>query len=121
MFKNGPNEPSYRRFVYPTISRNVVKYLQAKGMELKKIGALLDLSESFISRVGRRERSFTLEHLDKLEKMLKKPLPIILIEAVEMSSVPKDLRNAYKAFKDAMAEIGDLLEKKDRGSANKSE
>ncbi len=88
-----------QKSVYPTLSSDIVKYLQSQGLTLKKIGEMLDLSESFISRVRRRQRSFTLDHLVKLEQATGRALPIIMLEATEPSSVPVALRPIYDAFR----------------------
>ena len=79
-------------------------------MTLKNIGILIGLKESFISRVRNRQRSFTLEHLSKLEKALGKPLPIILIKAMPVESAPEELRTLYVASRDLLNTLGDLEE-----------
>ena len=43
-------------------------------MTLRQIGALMGLQESFICRVRKGERDFTLQRLQKLETALGKPL-----------------------------------------------
>lgn len=96
----GQGRPSNFRDVRPTVSSAIVRHLQDEGMTLKDIARLLGLSGSFISRVRNKQRSFTLEHLTTLERVIKKPLPIILIEAAELSSVPEDLRPIYAAFRE---------------------
>lgn len=88
-----------QKSVYPTLSSEIVKYLQAQGLTLKKIGEMLGLSESFISRVRRKQRSFTLDHLVKLEQATGRALPIILLEATEPDSVPVSLRPIYDGFR----------------------
>ncbi len=95
------------RSVYPTISHNIVKYLQGEGLTLRKIGILMGLSESFVSRVSNGQRSFTLDHLSKLEKALEKPLPAILIESTPLKSVHKDLRPIYSAFHKFLSQLQD--------------
>jgi hypothetical protein len=61
------------------------------------------LSESFISRVRKKQRSFTLDHLVKLEQATGRALPVILLEATEPSSVPDELRPIYDAFRGLFA------------------
>ena len=95
-----------RRYtVYSTISRDIVIYLQLQGMKLSEIGSLIGVKESFISRVRNKERNLTIEHLTKLEKALKKPLPIILMEATPIELAPKKLRNLYAAFHDTLLKL----------------
>ncbi len=90
---------------YSAISTRIVKHLHAQGMTLKEIGALMGLKESFISRVGKGQRSLTLEHLTRLEDALGKSLPAILVHATPLDSVPKKLRPMYKAFNDFLATL----------------
>jgi hypothetical protein len=92
--------------VYPTVSHDIVRHLQSQGKTLKEIGELMGgLSESFISRVLHKQRSFTLRHLSALETALSKPYPIIIIEATRVDSVPKGLREAYAAFRKVLVEF----------------
>src|SRR4030042_622879 len=81
--------------VYPAISHDIVRYLQKQNMTLKEIGRLMGLSESFISKVLHNQRSFTVRHLSRLENAIAKPLPMILLEATEVNSMPKELRKGY--------------------------
>lgn len=96
------------RNVYPTVSYDIVRYLQSEGKTLKEIGILMGgLSESFISRVLHKQRSFTLRHLSTLERTLQKPLPLIIAAATRPDSLPKSLRKAYAAFHKIMIELAD--------------
>ena len=90
---------SQQKSIYPTLSSDIVKYLQQQGLTLRKVGDLLGLSESFISRVRKKQRSFTLEHLVKLERATGRALPVILLEATEPNSVPDELRPIYDGFR----------------------
>lgn len=100
-------EPNFdTESVYSTVSRDIVKYLRSQGQTLDQIGKSMGLSESFISRVLKGERSLTLNHLAKLEKVLKKPLPLILLESVDAKSAPSELRTLYEAFRGVMAALG---------------
>ncbi len=94
---------SQQKSVYPTLSSDIVKYLQEQGLTLRKVGELLGLSESFISRVRKKERSFTLDHLVKLEQATGRALPVILSEATAPDSVPDELRPIYAAFRHLFA------------------
>lgn len=107
-YKSKEGAPSSCRSVHPAVSSDIVRYLQDQGMTLRKIGGILRLSESFISRVRNGQRSFTLEHLTRLERAIKKPLPIILMEATQLNSVPKEVRHVYAAFRDFVAGLGRL-------------
>jgi transcriptional regulator with XRE-family HTH domain len=94
---------SPQKSIYPTLSSDIVKCLQEQGLTLRKVGELLGLSESFISRVRRKQRSFTLDHLVKLERATGRALPVILLEATEPGSVPDELRPIYSAFRHLLA------------------
>jgi transcriptional regulator with XRE-family HTH domain len=101
------NDPNFdTESVYSTVSRDIVKYLRGQGRTLDQIGKSMGLSESFVSRVLNGERSFTLKHLAKLEKVLKKPLPLILLESADPNSAPAELRTIYEAFRGVMAALG---------------
>ncbi len=92
-------------FAHSAISTRVVQYLHGQGMTLKEIGSLMDVKESFISRVRTGERSLTLDHLTKLEKALGTSLPAILVHATPLDSVPKKLRPVYAAFNNFLAAL----------------
>jgi transcriptional regulator with XRE-family HTH domain len=94
---------SQQKSIYPTLSSDIVKYLQEQGLTLRKVGELLGLSESFISRVRKKQRSFTLDHLVKLEQATGRALPVILLEATQLSSVPDELRPIYNGFRSLFA------------------
>ena len=74
-------------------------------MTLREIGELMGLKESFISRVRKGERSFTLQRLQKLEASLGKPLTVILIEATPIESAPAKLKPLYAAFRGFLASL----------------
>jgi transcriptional regulator with XRE-family HTH domain len=93
---------SRQKSVYPTLSSDIVRYLQEQGLTLRKVGDLLGLSESFISRVRKKQRSFTLDHLVRLEQATGRALPVILLEATQPSSVPDELRPIYDAFRNLL-------------------
>lgn len=103
---------------YPTVSINVVNYLRDQGMTLKEIAGLMDVSESFISRVRNGHRSLTLQHLERLEKVLGKPLSIILMEATPVEATPRELATLYAAFRAFMAKLGEVVESDSSGSGD---
>jgi transcriptional regulator with XRE-family HTH domain len=81
--------------VVSPISADVVAFLRGQGLTLKKIGQLAGVCESYVSRVARRERNFTVDHLYRIEQQLKKPLPVLLLESTPRESVPRNLRKFY--------------------------
>jgi transcriptional regulator with XRE-family HTH domain len=82
-----------------TLSSDIVHYLQDEGKTLKEIGILMGLSESYISYVKSGSHKFTETRLKKLEKSLGKPLPLILLQAVNKQKIPKELKPQYEALK----------------------
>ena len=102
--KKSKDESFEQRSVYPTLSSDIVRYLQSQGLTLRTIGELLGLSESFVSRVRRRQRSLTLEHLAKLEQATGQALPMILLAATELDSVPAESRPVYEVFRNLFAQ-----------------
>jgi transcriptional regulator with XRE-family HTH domain len=64
-----------------SLSMRLVEWLKRQGKAQKDIAALLEVSESFISRVASGHRSLTIDHLAVLEDRLKLPLPVLLLES----------------------------------------
>lgn len=77
------------------ISADMVAFLRQQGFTLKKIGNLAGVCESYVSRVARGQRSFTVNHLYKIEQRLGKPLAVLLLESKPRESIPQDLRKFY--------------------------
>ncbi len=77
------------------ISKDIIVLLRSQGMTLKGIGKLIGCTESFISMVGKGQRSLTIDHLAMLEKKLGKPLPILLLESIDPKKVNKQLKPLY--------------------------
>ena len=88
------------RNVNPGRSAEIVQYLQQTGKTLKEIAGMTDLSESYISRVGKGERNFRFDHLVKLEETLGKPLPQLLVESTKPKFLNRQLRELYKALEE---------------------
>jgi len=83
-----------------SISKQIVLHLnKEKGMTLKKIGALMDVKESYISCVKNGTRDLTVASLMKLENSLGIALPCIFAEAIDLKSVSKKLRPQYNALR----------------------
>jgi len=93
------------------LSSDIVKHLRRDGKTLKEIGKLAGLSESFISRVGKGERSFTVKHLLKLEKALKQPLPLLIIEVTKDDSLSGKMRELYRSLRKSLELSGRLRAK----------
>lgn len=99
-----------------SISADLVDYLRRqRGMNLKQIGELVDLSESFVSRVARRQRSFTVEHLEKFERALGQPLPVLLLEALWENRIPNAQREMFAQGLELLRNSTALLAALDEG------
>jgi len=77
---------------------NIVKYLHDRKMTYKKIGNLMDFSESYINRVARGERTLSIEDLDRLAMQLGLALPELLLLATPINSVPPKIRSTHQAL-----------------------
>lgn len=103
-----------------SLSSDCVSYLRSHGRKLRDIADLLDVSESYISRVARGEREFTLRHLNRLELALGKPVPLMLLEAMRKDIDPDFLpayeealrlvRESTKLRTDSRNEVGEVAE-----------
>ncbi len=90
---------------HSSLSANIVTMLQKEGMTLDEIGKKMGgLSHAFISMVKKGKRSFTVKRLQMLEVSLRKPLPEILLNAVQEYSVPHDLKSQYKRLRKILEE-----------------
>jgi len=85
------------------ISMNIVKLLQSRGLTLKQIGEMIGHTESYISRVARGQRSFTIEHLTSLEKQLREPLPVLLLKSIDKENLDKQMRPLYQHLKNLLS------------------
>ena len=92
-----------RRQIETNLSADIVKYLQAQGLTLRRIAEAIGLSESFISRVANKKRSLTIEHLLRLQEAIDKPLPLLLLEATSRDSVPQPLAPLYEKAREVLA------------------
>ena len=102
-----------KRRLDASVSADIVEYLQQQGWSLKTIGSMVGVSESFVSRVKQKTRSFTISRLCKLEQKINLPLPLLLLQAIRQESVPKELRSHYQKLQQvlvASAELGHVLD-----------
>jgi transcriptional regulator with XRE-family HTH domain len=85
-----------RRKLEYRFSSDVIEYLMSRGMTVTQIAAVLKVSKSFISRVKSRQRSLTIDHLLAIEDVIGQPLPLLLLEAIPLDTVPPDVRPLYE-------------------------
>ena len=94
-----------------SISTDIIRQLQKKGRTLKDIGKLMGLSESSISRVRKGDRSLTMLRLRKLEAKLNVPIPLLLLQAIDPTSVPKELKAQYEALREIFTKSVEISSK----------
>lgn len=100
------------KHITPSLSSSIIRNLQKQeNMTLKQIGQLMNLSESFMSYVRNGTRSLTMARLRMLEKSLKRPLPLLFLEAVDKNSIPKSLQPQYKLLQQALNKSRQLRKK----------
>jgi len=75
-----------------TLSSAIIAYLRSDGRTLREIADLLEVSESYVSRVARGERQLSVPHLEQLERLEGNSLPLILLEAERERTPRKHLR-----------------------------
>jgi transcriptional regulator with XRE-family HTH domain len=91
-----------------SLSASLVGYLREQGMTLRDIGAMVGLSESFISRVANGERIFTIQHLEVFESKLGQPLPALLLEAMWGRDLDARQRPAFDKALRLLQELGEF-------------
>jgi transcriptional regulator with XRE-family HTH domain len=85
------------RTVSSSLSGDVIDLLLKRGMTLTAIAEAIGATKSFVSRVKSRSRSLTIDHLTALEKELGEPLPLLLLEATPLDSIPPALQPLYRS------------------------
>ena len=81
----------------------VVDYLKkSQNLTLKEIGASIGQSESFVSLVHRRRRTFTISHLLALQKSMGISLPLLILETYA-GAVPRENRGEYEELRRILA------------------
>lgn len=85
------------RTVSSSLSGDIIELLMRRGMTLTAIAQALGAGKSFVSRVKSRSRSLTIDHLVALEAAVGEPLPVLLLEATPIESVPPELRPLYRS------------------------
>ena len=104
-------------------SQDVVNYLRKQGKTLAQIGRILNVEESYISRVSSGTRNLTLTHMQRLARSLDMPLPELLLAATPLDNVPARYKSLYKGFlhvmrlSDSTRQAMDRAEKEKRQTA----
>jgi transcriptional regulator with XRE-family HTH domain len=92
-----------------------VSYLRGQGKTLRQIGEMVGLSESFISRVARGERSFTLDHLSAFEQQLGEPLPVLLLQTMSRRDLTARQQATFDEALQLLRAIGEFRQTLGRG------
>jgi transcriptional regulator with XRE-family HTH domain len=110
-----------KRQAKTALSSDLVKYFRRQGLTLHEIAEKIEVSESFISRVANKERSFTIEHLLMLERSTREPLPLLLLHAMDEATIPNGLSPLYQTARNLLfagSELKNLLEKSPSDSSS---
>lgn len=97
-----------RKEIETNLSADLVRYLQKRGMTFRQIAEAVGLSVPFISRVANKKRSFTIEHLLRIEDALGKPLPLLLLEVSAQGAVPERLAPLYERARTVLSAGSEL-------------
>ncbi len=97
----------------------LVAYLREQGKTLRQIGEMVGLSESFVSRVAKGERSFTLDHLALFERRLGEPLSVLIMESVWARTIDAEHKPAYDEALRVLRELGEFRRRLAAGSVAK--
>lgn len=82
---------------YKEISQGLINLLLSRGITPQEIAAATGVTKSFISRIKAGTRSFTLDHLVKLERFVGEPMPLLLMQAVPLDGLSPELKAMYRA------------------------
>jgi transcriptional regulator with XRE-family HTH domain len=94
-----------RRKVSSDVSAALVEYvLKAGDISQDRFADALEVSPAFISRVRAGERSFTVDHLASLEKLMDIPLGAILLAAVPLPKPRAETKKLHQLAREAIAQ-----------------
>lgn len=97
-----------RRVPSSQLSSKIVDYVVTKGLTQGEVARMLEVSESFVSLVRSRERSLTLDHIEKLADAFAMPFGAFLSAATPLKP------NATERQKEIHALVEELSIKADR-------
>jgi transcriptional regulator with XRE-family HTH domain len=98
---------SDRRIISSSLSVDIVEYLRRKKLTQVQIAKMLGVSEGFISLVKSRERSLTLDHLERIVQTLDVPLGAFLLGVMKPPKGAK-ARKLYEMTAEIMRQ-GDIM------------
>ena len=97
--------------VSTSFSTLVVKCLQnnGKGFTIKKIAHIIEENQDLVERIQNGQQGFLINHLLKIEKASKEPLPLMLLREIEKGRIPHEGVNAHKNLCRVVAAYDRLL------------
>ncbi|MCK4793238.1 MAG: hypothetical protein KAV87_56430 [Desulfobacteraceae bacterium] len=88
--KNKTVSTSFSTFVMNCLQIN------GKGFTIKKIAHIIEENQDLVERIRNGQQGFKINHLLKIEKISKEPLPLMLLREIEKGRIPREEVNAYK-------------------------
>ena len=79
-----------------TLSRRILQAVLDRGMTQAEIASKLGVNRSHISRVKSGEHEFTDAQLDRLERVTKMPLGLLLLGAEPAPDASSEVRQIYR-------------------------
>ena len=79
-----------------TVSRRILQALLERGMTQAEIAMKLGVNRSHISRVKSGEHEFTDAQLDRIERVTKTPLGLLLLGAEPVPNASSEVRQIYR-------------------------
>ena len=116
---------SDRRNVSSSLSAQVIEYLRRRKHTQASIARMLGVTEGFVSLVKSRERSLTVDHLERLSIALSVPLGALLLAVSEPGAKPssKDAKKLYELSAELLDAVdiarGAILNDRARASTRK--
>jgi len=87
------------------ISKECVNVLTGLGMTLTEIAKMLGVTKSYVSRVNAGQRSFTLEHLAKLQRKTGRPIPLLAMQAMSREAIAAKFLPLYDMTLNTLREL----------------
>ncbi len=98
-------------------SVKLVRFLQTQGRSQKQVAELMEISESYVSKVMSGERQFSLKHFEMIGDKLKLPTHLLLLRLVDLEEIPESLRSGYQTLVSGLEscyqENGEMVEVQD--------
>jgi transcriptional regulator with XRE-family HTH domain len=96
---------SKRRLVSSSLSARVIEYLVKQKHSQAEIAKLLGVSSGFVSLVKSRERSLTVDHLERLSLSLAVPLGALLMAVTKTPRVSKPNKRFFRSSEEIIKKL----------------